>query len=1071
MAVNMSGKLNLDGTSFNQSMQSAVQETAKLKREVDSANKTMNTFQKGLGSATSSISSMMNSFKAGDIGGFITGARGAATAITSMIPAAGGATAAVTGLGTAIYTALGPIGLIAAGVAGIAAVAGSAISSVEEFNKSLKGLSAITGVEGRALDDVGDMALDMSQKFGTAATDIIDSMSKIGGQAPVLLQDMDALGKVTEAAIVLSKAADNMTVEDTAKAITTVMNQFGVSGAEATNIINTLAAGSKEGAAEVDYLTTAMEKAGTQASNAGMSYQQTIAAIETLAPKFSSAEVAGTGLSSMLIRLTTQANNDFNPAIVGLDKALENLDKANLSAAEKLKLFGAGSLTAADTLIKNREALVDMTKAVSDTNTAYDQMETKGGSLEQMWNQLKSAWDALMVNIGKSQPIQNLIIILGALMKAIQWVIQGLNLWMKCFNTVVDVIKALMVKLWTQGIKPYWDAIVNAITNNAIYRSVVKIWNGIKNAAFKAIKYVTDLWNKFMEWLGLSSKKADVKVPVDIDTETLDPSKIQSEVDNKTKKTKAKVKIDYDKGSLEDYRHQLQALQDKLVKKNLSLIDVEKTKADIEKIKKIIKQKEEELKLSPNISTKAGVDQAIKEIDDKLEHLDPNIDVVEITELKIKKDELEEKRKEIEAALKPVEIVGTKFKSEGKEGSLQHAQDKVSWYEQRIKVTTEEDPDYKILQENLKEWKRKEQVLKLKFEADTSNLKEGSLAFLNDKLSKLKSELQITAVGTPEYYEIIDDINKYTKEEQKIKLQVDLDTKGAKTGSLEEIGAHISDIEARMSLEVYGSDEYKKLASELKEWTKKDNKIRLQMEIDGMSTLERAQTIFDGFSAIDGIVSSVKTLNEAIEGDADAWTILMASIQTIESIIAGINTVMQVCNVLFGISTGIKASNAVASTAAGAAATEEAAEETATVAPKTAEVVANRALEASILDLAAAQIFLAHASIPFAGPAIAGGLVAGMMAAMAAQHAASMALQAFASGGVVKGSTTIGDGVLVRANKGEMVLNQRQQNNLFEAIDKNRLGTADSGLGQVEFVIKGDRLVGAIKNYEKIHKK
>ena len=57
MAVNMSGKLNLDGTQYNDSIKSAVQETAKLKREVDSANKTMNSFQKGLGGATSSISS------------------------------------------------------------------------------------------------------------------------------------------------------------------------------------------------------------------------------------------------------------------------------------------------------------------------------------------------------------------------------------------------------------------------------------------------------------------------------------------------------------------------------------------------------------------------------------------------------------------------------------------------------------------------------------------------------------------------------------------------------------------------------------------------------------------------------------------------------------------------------------------------------------------------------------------------------------------------------------------------------------------------------------------------------
>ena len=82
--------------------------------------------------------------------------------------------------------------------------------------------------------------------------------------------------------------------------------------------------------------------------------------------------MAGTALKGVLTKLTTQGNSEFNPAIVGMDKALENLDKANLSASEKLKLFGESNLNAAETLIQNREALKDMTDAVTGTNTAYE---------------------------------------------------------------------------------------------------------------------------------------------------------------------------------------------------------------------------------------------------------------------------------------------------------------------------------------------------------------------------------------------------------------------------------------------------------------------------------------------------------------------------------------------------------------------------------------------------------------------------------------------------------------------------------------------------------------------------
>jgi len=115
--------------------------------------------------------------------------------------------------------------------------------------------------------------------------------------------------------------------------------------------------------------------------------------------------VAGTSLNAVLVRLTTQTNNNFNPAIVGLDKALENLDKANLSAKEKLDLFGRSGLAAANTLIMGRDALKDMTNAVTDTNTAYEQMETKGGTLSGSFAKLKSSWDAFMITMGESAPI------------------------------------------------------------------------------------------------------------------------------------------------------------------------------------------------------------------------------------------------------------------------------------------------------------------------------------------------------------------------------------------------------------------------------------------------------------------------------------------------------------------------------------------------------------------------------------------------------------------------------------------------------------------------------------------
>ena len=53
---------------------------------------------------------------------------------------------------------------------------------------------------------------------------------------------------------------------------------------------------------------------------------------------------------------------------------------------------------------------------------------------------------------------------------------------------------------------------------------------------------------------------------------------------------------------------------------------------------------------------------------------------------------------------------------------------------------------------------------------------------------------------------------------------------------------------------------------------------------------------------------------------------------------------------------------------------------------------------------------------------------------------------------------------LARVNAGEMILNNRQQRNLFNLLNGN--GTlSNGGNGQVEFKIKGKELVGVLNNY------
>lgn len=947
-------EIRLDSSQHDKGLRQAAQSVGKYKKQVDDANKTIKGFQGSISGLSSSLGSMVSAFRSGDIMGFANGAKNASGALTALIPTIGGTTAAVGGLGAAINVALGPVGLAVAAISGIVAVGVAAAKSVEEFDKSLKDLSSLTGMTGQNLKDIGDSAVDLSMKFGTSATSIVDSFKLIGSQAPQLLQDKEGLEGVAEAAMVLAKAG-GIDVQDAAKGITTVMNQMNVSATEATNIINALAAGSKNGAGDVAYLQTAIEKSGTMASTAGLSYQELIGTIETLAPKFSSAEVAGTALKGVLTKLTTQSNSEFNPAIVGMDQALANLDKANLSASEKLKLFGESNLNAAETLIQNRDSLKEMTDAVTGTNTAYEQMETKGGTLEGCFNKLKASWDAFMITLGESAPIQLVLALIKQIIKNWTNAIQVLVKVQKVWNGVFSVLCALVKKLWNDYVKPVWDKIANAITNSGIFKAATKLWNGLLDAVYKVFNQIAKWWNDFKKWLGMEANaEVKVKQTVSVETENVDTGTGDKIGDTKIKTGKTP------------------------------------------KVKTTTEKKEVPTKGSLN-----ETESKITELTTKLKNTDTN-DTATIDALKKQIAELQKvaDKQKIELGI-TVEKTGTP------EGSLKDIQDKLSKASTALQLVNPNDTDeVERLQKQIKELTDKEHQIKitLGLESIKPEAVEGSLKYIQKEISKYKAIVEISAVDSPEYNNAIKHLQELTDKEHKINVKIENDSKTPDVISKEQEKA-IKDANKNM--------------------------------YNGFK---------DSWGAATGLADTVSELSKGFE-DMNALEVVEAIGNAIFSVIDNISTLI---NSIDSISNAIQSASVIQSAASAANVASTEAETTASLAntgAKTGEALAGAAASGS--------------SLPF--PANLAAIAAGVAAVIGVIATISSLAGGFATGGIVGGNTTVGDYNLIRANKGEMILSNRQQAHLFRLL--NGGGMTGSNSGEVKFRISGKELVGVLSNY------
>ena len=221
--------------------------------------------------------------------------------------------------------------------------------------------------------------------------------------------------------------------------------------------------------------------------------------------------------------------------------------------------------------------------------------------------------------------------------------------------------------------------------------------------------------------------------------------------------------------------------------------------------------------------------------------------------------------------------------------------------------------------------------------------------------------------------------------------------------------------------------------------------------------------IKDVASSSDRVVSAFENLRDVMNDvDATAWEQIMAiwnamtnTVDAFMSIIETIQTITELTEKL-GMAKKAEAVIDTATTATKVANAEtEAAVDTATTATEVTnagtEVAANTAKGASAAGASAAKL-------PFPANIIAiGGAIAAAIAAFAL-------IPKFAQGGIITGGPTSGDKILARVNSGEMILNQRQQSNLFKAINSGNIGGTKSLSSTVTTRVRAKDLILAINN-------
>lgn len=302
----------------------------------------------------------------------------------------------------------------------------------------------------------------------------------------------------------------------------------------------------------------------------------------------------------------------------------------------------------------------------------------------------------------------------------------------------------------------------------------------------------------------------------------------------------------------------------------------------------------------------------------------------------------------------------------------------------------------------------------------------------------------------------VSQIQKYIKD-----IEDEYDTLGVKSGIVERALAKWREelikaqSEAKTLEEVMNFEKIKEAVADLE---KEVN----QTALGGLSNLA---------NGMDRVVRGWSELSEMMQDeDTDGWDVfigvfneIIQMMETVSQIFDTIDQLSKLTDTLSGAQLKqLEEENRLYGEQIGLITTLKAlkGEETAAEVKDTAAKLTNAAagkLEAS----ANAQSSIAGAANSGAKLPFPWNLVA-IAAGVGAVIAALASMSKFANGGIVGGSSSVGDKNIIRANSGEMILTKGQQSTLFNAIKSGNLG----GGGNVQFELRGDKLVGCIKNYQ-----
>lgn len=370
------------------------------------------------------------------------------------------------------------------------AIAGKAVMDYED---ALASLQAVTG---ESSSKFKSQIESIAKSTNKSAIEVAGSFEIVGSAMSQYLSNPKALGDITNAGIILSKAA-KMDLEPALQSLTSAMNQFNLGSEQALDTVNRLTAGEIVGSVSTAKATEQLSKFGAVANSVNVTLPESVALIQTLGKKFTGSMQSeiGTAAKNLLLIMdaSSTASKDATAAFekhgvktkvlmdrtLPLSARLKELSKIQKDGAAMALVFGKENAAAGNVIFNQLDTYVEWEKTIRETNKAQEQAKVNSDTLSKAIEGIKNAFINSIVSGEKNNTV------LDKLKKIAGFVANNMDL-------ILNIIMGLIVAF---GL---FKAVVLTITVvTGAYNIALGIMGGLSGAASIAIGQSTIAMNAY----------------------------------------------------------------------------------------------------------------------------------------------------------------------------------------------------------------------------------------------------------------------------------------------------------------------------------------------------------------------------------------------------------------------------------------------------------------------------------------------------------------------------------------------------------------------------------------------